>query len=54
MDYRKLTREAYKLYREFCDAYFTDEQAFELTMFCIKEFPIFKDMITESQGEMYL
>lgn len=53
MDYRKLTKEAYKLYTEFCNAYFTNEQAFELTMFCIREFPIFRDMITESQEDYY-
>lgn len=47
MDYTKLSAEAYKLYSAFRDVYFTDSQAFELTKFCIKEFPIFKEMIKE-------
>lgn len=52
MDYTKLSAEAYKLYLAFCNAYFDSKQAFELTKFCIKEFPIFKEMIKEE--DMYI
>ena len=47
MNYSKLSKEAYKLYLAFIDAYFDYNQAFELTKFCIKEFPIFREMINE-------
>lgn len=47
MNYTILSEEAYKLYTSFCNVCFTDSQAFELTKFCIKEFPVFKEMIKE-------
>ena len=50
MEYSKLTNEAYRLYTSFCDAGFSSEHAFELTKFCVKEFTIFKSMITDEYG----
>ena len=47
MDYNKLTAEAYKMYESFINAGFSTDHAFELTKFCIKEFPIFKNFIVE-------
>lgn len=50
MDYTKLTEEARKLYNSFSSAGFSEEHAFELTKFCIKEFSVFKSMITDDYG----
>ena len=47
MDYTKLADEAFKMYNSFIRAGFSFNYAFELTKFCVKEFPIFKDFITE-------
>lgn len=47
MNYSKLSKEAYKLYNAFFDQFFDKDRAFELTKFCIKEFPIFREMIKE-------
>ena len=46
-NYDKLTAEAFKMYESFLKAGFCVGDAFELTRFCIKEFPIFKDLIVE-------
>ena len=50
MEYSKLTDEAYKLYMSFFNSGFDSHQAFELTKFCVKEFAIFKTMITDEYG----
>lgn len=50
MDYTKLTVEAFKMYGSFLDAGFSTDYAFELTKFCIKEFPMFKNFITDECG----
>ena len=50
MDYTKLSQEARKLYDAFFDAFYDRDQAFELTKFCIREFPIFKEMIKEEDS----
>ena len=50
MNYTKLAEETRKLYHSFRDAWFNDSEAFELTKFCIKEFPIFRDMIKEEDA----
>lgn len=47
MDYTKLTTEARKLFNSFLDAGFDVDNAFELTKFCIKEFPMFNNFIFE-------
>ena len=49
MNYNKLSKEVYKLYRTFFDDFLDRDQAFELTKFCIKEFPIFREMIEEEE-----
>lgn len=49
MNYLKLASEAYKLYNAFFDKFYDRDQAFELTKFCIKEFPIFREMIVEEE-----
>lgn len=54
MNYKKLANEVYKLYRTFFDVFFDRDQAFELTKFCVKEFPMFKEMIEEDQEDQYL
>lgn len=46
-NYDKLTAEAFKMYESFLHAGFGPGDAFELTKFCIKEFPIFKNLIVE-------
>lgn len=47
MDYTKLSSEAFKLYESFINAGFPTDYAFELTKFCVKEFPMFKNFIVE-------
>lgn len=47
MNYTKLTAEAFKMYESFISSGFGTDYAFELTKFCIKEFPIFKNFITD-------
>lgn len=50
MDYTKLSAEAFRLYESFITSGFGTEYAFELTKFCIKEFPIFKNFILDEFG----
>ena len=50
MDYSKLTAEAFKMYDSFINAGFVTEHAFELTKFCMKEFPMFKNFIVDDYG----
>ena len=50
MDYTKLTGEAFKMYESFLNAGFSTDYAFELTKFCIKEFPMFKNFIIDEYG----
>ena len=47
MDYRKLADEAYKLYNAFYNVFLNKDLAFDLTKFCVKEFPIFREMVEE-------
>ena len=46
-NYSNLTTEAFKMYESFISVGFGTDHAFELTKFCIKEFPIFKKLIVE-------
>lgn len=50
MDYTKLSTEAFKLYNELLNAGFSTDYAFELTKFCVKEFPMFKNFVTDEYG----
>lgn len=49
MNYTKLAEEARKLYYALKDEEFDASQAFDLTRICIRDYPIFRDMIEEEQ-----
>lgn len=51
MNYQKLSHEIYKMYNTFLIDFRDVSQAFELAKFCVKEFPIFRDMIEEDMED---
>lgn len=49
MNYSKLAEESSKIFEAFRQAGWCDEWAYELSKTCIREFPIFREMIEEEK-----
>lgn len=45
MDYTKLAKEAYKMYASLRDEKFDANQAYEIVKVCVRDYPIFREMI---------
>lgn len=50
MDYTKLASEARKLYHALRDEEFDAAQAYDITKFCVRDYPIFREMIEKEQS----
>ena len=50
MDYTKLTSEARKLYDAFRNEHFDENQSYYLTKVCVRDYPIFREMIEKEQS----
>ena len=49
MNYTKLAEEARKLYNALKDEEFDAEQAYDITKICVRDYPIFREMIEKEQ-----
>lgn len=50
MDYTKLAKEAYKMYAALRDEKFDANQAYGITKVCVRDYPIFREMIEKEQS----
>lgn len=50
MNYTKLASEARKLYSALRDEEFDANQAYEITKVCVRDYPIFREMVEEEQS----
>lgn len=50
MNYTKLASEARKLYHALRDENFNDKEAYDITKVCVRDYPIFREMI-EKEGD---
>ena len=53
MNYTKLASEARKLYHALRDEEFYEDQAYEIVKVCVRDYPIFQEMIEEEQTTEY-
>lgn len=51
MNYTRLAREARKLYHALRDENFDAEQAYDITKVCVRDYPIFREMIEKEDHE---
>lgn len=51
MNYMKLASEARKLYDAFREEHFDENQSYYLTKECIRDYPIFREMIEKEEDE---
>lgn len=51
MNYTKLASEARKLYDAFREEHFDENQSYYLTKECIRDYPIFREMIEKEEDE---
>ena len=49
MDYTKLASEARKLYHALRDEEFDAEQAYDITKICVRDYPMFREMIEKEK-----
>ena len=51
MNYTKLAKEARKLYHALRDENFNDGEAYDITKVCVRDYPIFQEMIEKEEDE---
>lgn len=51
MNYTKLAKEAYKMYAALRDEKFDAQQAYGIVKVCVRDYPIFREMIAKEEDE---